>query len=88
MNTPAVLQDLDWHADALAMIEALAASGLQFSADDLRKSIRPAPQPNDVGAVFRAACTRGLITTCGFQESSTPSRKGGVIRVWQRASQS
>lgn len=86
MSAPAVLQDLDWHTDALNMIRSFAASGLRFTADDLRKSIRPAPQPNDIGTVFRTARTLGIITCTGYTESKAKSRKNGVIRIWERAS--
>lgn len=80
---PAVLDtSAEWHADAMARIEAYAASGISFSADDLRDSLRPAPTPNDVGTVFRAARTLGLITCAGYTESKAPSRKGGLIRLW------
>lgn len=82
MSQPTALEDLTWHADALDVIRAYAASGLHFTAEDLRRSIRPAPQPNDIGAAFRAARALGIITALGFRESTTPSRKCGVIRVW------
>ena len=83
--TAAVLEDQSWHTDALNVIGAFAASGLTFTAEDLTRSIRPAPNPNDVGNVFQSARRAGLITCVGFRESSTPSRKGGVIRIWQKA---
>lgn len=41
MTTPAALEDLDWPTDALNWLEAYAWSGLEFTADDLRKSVRP-----------------------------------------------
>lgn len=82
MGRAAALDDLDWGADALAWIEAYAWSGLTFTADDLRKSIREAPTPNQVGAAFRAARQLGLIRAVGFTESNTPSRKHSVNRVW------
>ena len=79
---PAALEDLDWSTDALAMIEAYAASGLTFSAEDLRDSMRPAPNPAQVGTAFREAHRLGIIRPTGYKESSTPSRRHGVIRVW------
>ena len=85
MSTAAVLEDPAWHEDALNTIRAFAASGLTFTADDLRNSIRPAPQPNDIGTVFRAARTLGIITCTGYTESKAKSRKHGVIRIWERA---
>lgn len=83
MSTPIALADLDWHEDAVNMIAAYAASGLTFCADDLRRSMRPAPNPNDVGNAFAAARQRGIITATGYTESTAPSRRRGVIRVWR-----
>ena len=88
MTTPLALEDLSWHSDALDMLAAWAASGLSFTAEDLRRSMRPAPFPNDWGNVFQCARRAGLITTVGFKESEQPSRKGGVIRVWVAADRS
>jgi hypothetical protein len=82
MGQPAVLEDETWKDDAANMIAAYAASGLPFSSDDLRKSLREPPNPNMWGTAFRAACNRGIITSTGTRESTTPSRKGGLIRVW------
>lgn len=60
-----------------------AASGVSFTADDLRQHFRPAPEPNQVGAVFKAACAQRLICPIGYQHSMAPSRNGAVIRVWR-----
>lgn len=85
MSTPVALADLDWHDDALDMIQAWAASGLSFTAEDVRRAMRPAPFPNDYGNAFQSARRLGYITSVGFKESEQPSRKGGVIRVWTAA---
>ena len=79
---PVVLEDLDWPTDALNMLTAYAASGLTFSSDDLRQSMRPAPSPAQVGTAFREAHRLGIIRPTGYKESSTPSRRHGVIRTW------
>ncbi len=78
---PAVLDDLDWPADALDWL--WAASGLTFTADDMRKCLRPAPTPNQVGAAFKAASRMKLIGMVDAKQSTTKSRNGGLIRVWQ-----
>ena len=85
MTRPLALEDLDWHNDAINMIRAWAESDLPFSSDDLRRSMRPAPNPNDYGNVFQAARRLGFITSVGFKESNQPSRKHGVVRVWVKA---
>ena len=82
MTRAAVLEDTSWHADAVDTIAALAETGVTLTAEDLRRLMRPAPSPNDVGAAFRAARLLGIITSTGFRESTTPSRKGGTIRTW------
>ena len=79
---PAVLEDTAWIEDALNMLTAYAASGLMFSAEDLRDSMRPAPNPAQVGTAFREAHRLGIIRPTGYKESSTPSRRHGVIRTW------
>lgn len=83
MSTPMALDDREaWHQDALDTIAALAETGHVLTADDLRKVMRPSPNPNDVGSAFRAARLLGIITTVGTRESTAPSRKGGLIRLW------
>ena len=79
---PAVLEDTAWIDDAMNMLTAYAASGLVFSSDDLRQSMRPAPNPAQVGTAFREAHRLGIIRPTGYKESTTPSRRHGVIRTW------
>ncbi|QCB97151.1 hypothetical protein E5206_09570 [Arthrobacter sp. PAMC25564] len=74
----------DWHEDALATIIGLAAAHEIFSADDLAREMRRPPHPNAPGQAFSAARAAGYITAIGYQQSSTKSRKNGVIRVWRR----
>lgn len=85
MTRPAVLEDLSWTDDAVNMLAAYAKSGLVFTAEDLRQSMRPAPNANQYGAAFRAARQLGIITATGHKESTTPSRRRGVIRTWTAA---
>lgn len=78
------MEDNDWAADAVATIIGLAHSLESFTADDLAKEMRPAPHPNSPGQAFSAARSLGHITAIGYRQSSTPSRKNGVVRVWRR----
>ena len=87
MVSPAALEDLDWNQDALNWLEAYAWSGLDFTADDLRKSFRPPPHGNMTGAAFQTARKLGIIRPVGFTESNTPSRRHSVIRVWRGVTQ-
>ncbi|GAA1337327.1 hypothetical protein [Arthrobacter roseus] len=83
MSTPAVLDDRDeWHQDALRWIETYALSGLTFTVEDVRAALRPAPSGSCYGNAFQAARKAGVITCAGYRESTTPSRKSGIIRVW------
>lgn len=83
MTQAAVLDDRDdWLEDAVAAIHALALSGLTFSADDLHREMRTPPHSNLPGIAFSKARALKYITTVGYQQSSTKSRKNGVVRLW------
>lgn len=85
MTAPMALEDLSWSEDALATIIALAHSQPTVTAEDLRREMRPAPHPNQIGSAFSAARTLGFIEADGYTTSNTPSRHHGVIRTWKRA---
>ena len=82
MAVPMPLEDPDWREDATGLIERWAAEGIRFTADDLREAMRPAPNPNMVGAVFRHASQRRLITKIADNQSRTKSRNGGHQYTW------
>lgn len=86
MTAPMALEDTHeaWHEDAVAAIIGLAHALPLFTAEDLRREMRPAPHPNAPGRAFSAARAAGYITTEGYQTSGIRSRKNGVIRVWRR----
>ena len=80
----AVLEDIEWHEDAISTIVGIAAAQTVFTADDLRREMRPAPHANHIGAAFTAARAHGYIEPVGYQTSSAPSRHRGVLRTWRR----
>jgi hypothetical protein len=80
----AILDDLDWAEDALATIIGLSLALPEFTASDLRRELRPAPHPNNVGQAFSAARSLGYIEATGYQTSTNPTRKHGVLRTWRR----
>ena len=82
MTTPLALDDLTWRDDATDLIERWAAEGRRFNADDLRLAMRPAPNPNMVGSVFRTAARRRLIEKIADNTSTTKSRNGGHQYTW------
>lgn len=84
MTTAAVLDTKEeWIADALDWIER-RPRGAIITADDLRKHVRPAPAPNDVGNLFKTAKSRGLIARGIPRSSRSRSRHHGVVFEWTR----
>jgi hypothetical protein len=83
----AVLDDLDWQADAHDALLKVAAEGKPFDAYTLteKAELRDPPHPNQWGTLFREASKAGVIRRVGFHESRRPGRKAGVCRVWQVA---
>ena len=56
----------DWKEAALAIIKAMASSGMSFSAEDVRQLAGDPPNhPNAFGAIFNAAAKTGLIIRIG-----------------------
>lgn len=84
MTSPMALEDSEWPVDAQLAILRLSITETQFTADDLRKVIRPAPHPNHVGAAFLACKNLGLIEPLGYQTSTSKTRRHGALRVWRR----
>lgn len=72
-----------WLAEGIDFIR-LGARGVTVHADALHRFLNDPPHPNLWGTLFRRAAADGLIEPAGFKESSTPSRRGGVQRVWVR----
>jgi hypothetical protein len=83
----AVLDDLDWSADAHEALLKVAAEGKPFDAYTLteKAELRDPPHPNMWGKLFRQANDAGLITPVGYHRSRRPGRAGGACRVWQGA---
>jgi hypothetical protein len=78
ISQPAGRSDLDVY---LAAIRTLAATGQEFTSDDLRPLL---PAGSKVtGTAFSVARRRGLIEACGYRQSITPSRHASVVRIWR-----
>jgi len=84
----AALEDSEWVEDAVATIITLSNRQESVTADDVRREMRPAPIPNQIGAAFSAARNLGYIEAAGYTTSTTPSRHHGVVRVWERKKES
>lgn len=74
----------EWFEDARFMIQRLAASNDFITADDLRKVMRPAPQPNWTGLAFTAAHRAGDIEWVRYVRSNNKTRRGGSVSEWKR----
>lgn len=76
--------DAWWASLARTAITDLAATGRPFSADHVRDMGVPDPDhPNRWGAAFSSARKAGVIRRVGYAPSTTESRHGGVVTVWQ-----
>jgi len=72
-----------WDASVvLQAIRHLASSGEPFTADDLAPLLHRVGS-QVIGAAFRIAARRNLIEPVGYAQSSSPSRHGGLLRVWR-----
>ena len=80
----AALEDNDWLEDAVATIVGLSLTNAEFTADDLRKEMRPPAHPNWPGIAFGQAKRRGLIEPISTAISQAKSRNHGSLRVWTR----
>lgn len=74
-----------WLERALDTIRMLAATGMQFDAQDVRLETGEPPTPAAMGAAFRAASRAHEIRPCGVRCSTRIQRKGGLVRLWEGA---
>lgn len=80
----AVFEDNDWADDALATIIGLSLTQEEFTADDLRREMRPPANPNWPGQAFARARNLGHIEAVSHTISHSRSRKNGALRTWTR----
>lgn len=83
---PMVLEEsrADWFADARLAILRLSITEPEFTADDLRKVLRPAGHQNWPGLAFGQAQRAGLIEKVCETTSKSKSRNHGSLKVWRR----
>ncbi|MGH2635746.1 MAG: hypothetical protein ACRDHU_06350 [Actinomycetota bacterium] len=79
------IEDDEWAARATAMIEHLAGTGVEFTAETVRRRVGDPPRgrENLMGACFRAASRRRLIETAGLSRSRRITRRGGLVLAWR-----
>ena len=75
----------EWFEDARLAIVRLSITEETFTADSLRKVLRPAPHNNWPGLAFGQAKRAGLIEPINTTTSTSKSRNHGSLRVWRRA---
>lgn len=72
-------------------IEAFAAQGQEFTADDVREALAGNSdvvralhdRPNLLPAVFSGAAKSGRIEAVGYTRATRSSRHASVLRIWQ-----
>lgn len=79
------LEDNEWMADAVATIIGLSLDG-EFTADDLRREMRPPASDKWPGLAFGLARRKGLIEKVSETTSKAKSRNHGSLKVWRRVS--
>ena len=80
-NTPE-----SWAKKCDDAIARLAATGADFTADDVRAICGAPPNhPNAMGARFGAAAHDGVIKRVGYAPSKRPTLHAHPIAVWRRA---
>jgi hypothetical protein len=77
----------EWFEDARLAIVRLSITEESFTADDMRKVMRPAPDQHWPGIAFNNARRAGLIEPVSYTTSTTTTRKNGVVRTWRRKSE-
>ena len=75
----------EWFKDARLAIVRLSITEQTFTADHLRKVLRPAPHNNWPGLAFGQARRAGLIEPINTTTSTSKSRNHGSLKVWRRA---
>ena len=85
----AVLDDWDeaWKDDAVATIVSLSLDHETFSADDLRREMRPPNRSSQYGAAFTSAQAQGLIESVASHKSTSKTRNHGRNLRWRRKQQ-
>lgn len=77
-----------WVEDAVATIIGISLAQPEFTADDVRREMRPAPHQNAPGMAFAKARNLGLIESVNSATSKSRSRKNGALKIWTRKKES
>lgn len=76
--------DVRWKAAAETALADLAASGVEFTAEDLRARVRVlASSPNALGALISGAARRGEIVHVGYRQAQRREAHGRDLKTWR-----
>lgn len=77
-----------WKIAVERAITKLAASGREFTSDDVRRLAGEplGTSPHALGGLIAAAAQRGEIIAVGFRQSTRPAAHARPIRIWRGAS--
>lgn len=78
---------ISWKRVAEKRLAELAATGREFTAEDLRERVgHPlGSHDNSMGPLFGAAARRGEIVHVGYQQATRPEAHARILRVWRGA---
>jgi len=75
-----------WRIAAEATIADLAASGEEFTAEDVRDRVGTmVGRESALAAAFRVASRAGLITAVGWRTARRPEAHQRALRIWRGA---
>lgn len=74
-----------WRSKAAEALATLAATGDEFSADDLVAIAGEPPVPNMLGPLFAKAARQDVIRAVGFTQGTRPKAHARVQRTWKGA---
>ena len=75
----------EWTEAAWTWIETMAATGVAFTTDELRRSVGDPPRNNALGAIVRRAQQAGLLRLVGFEPSARAVGRGRRVGIWAGA---
>lgn len=78
----------EWIAGMLLVLRDFAASGKEFTVQDVRRSngamgIKQPKSPNAWGSLFSVAAKQGLIERTGFAKNNMSSAHARIVAVWR-----
>lgn len=73
----------EWADNARARIDALLATGGEFTAEDVTSAVGVAPSPSAIGGLFRAKAFKDRAVLVRIDTADRPEAHGRPLRVWK-----